>query len=107
MDRFVFESLERRTLLAFNPTPQEQELLDLTNRMRQDPTDELNLLIHSSNADVNDAINFFKVNLTVLAQQWAKLTPVQPLAWNASLRGDHRAREAMLDADEQTHQAPG
>ena len=108
MDRVVVEPLESRTLFALNPTPAEQELLDLTNRMRTDPADELNLLIHSNNADVNSAISFFKVNLTVLAQQWASLTPIQPLAWNASLRGAAIAHtQAMLDADEQTHQAPG
>src|SRR5437899_1411017 len=92
-------SLEPRVLLSFDPTAREQELLELLNRMRQDPADELPLLINSSDGDVNSAISQFHVNKTVLAQQWASLTAQQPLAWNESLYDSARAHsQAMLDA---------
>jgi Ca2+-binding RTX toxin-like protein len=106
--RHLVENLESRTLFALNPTPREQQLLEMLNRMRQNPQAELNILLNTNDADVQDALSFFDVNKTVLAQQFANLTPAQPLAWNASLRGAAIAHsQAMLDADEQTHQAPG
>src|SRR5262245_20521376 len=106
--RLAIENLEKRLLFALNPTAREQELLEMLNRMRTNPAAELNILTHTKNKDVLDALSFFGVDLNVLAQQWSKLVPVQPLAWNASLRNaaiDHS--QAMIDADEQTHQAPG
>lgn len=102
------EILEPRLLLALNPTPREQELLEMLNRFRTNPQGELNILLNTKNQDVQDALNFFNVNLTVLKQQFDQLLPAQPLAWNASLRGAAIAHSnAMLAADEQTHQAPG
>src|SRR5205807_9845960 len=96
------ENLESRLLFALNPTPREQELLEMLNRMRTNPQAELNILTHTKNKDVLDALTFFNVDLTVLGQQFAKLKAVQPLAWDASLRGSAVAHsQAMLDADEQ------
>ncbi|HEX3358812.1 MAG TPA: CAP domain-containing protein [Tepidisphaeraceae bacterium] len=103
-----FESLENRLLMTFNPSGREQEMLQLVNRMRTNPAAELNLLTQSNNADVNNAINFFHVNLKVLAQQWAKLTPVAPLAWNANLYNSATGHSQMMIAkDQQSHQLPG
>ena len=69
----VVENLERRLLFALNPTPREQELLEMLNRMRTNPQGELNILLHTKNKDVQDALSFFNVDLNVLAQQFAKL----------------------------------
>jgi Ca2+-binding RTX toxin-like protein len=102
------ENLERRLLFALTITPREQELLEMLNRMRTNPQAEYNILTQTKNKDVLDAINFFGVNLTVLKQQFDALTPVQPLAWDASLRGAALGHsQAMITADSQTHQAPG
>ena len=102
------ETLESRVLFALTITPREQELLEMLNRMRTNPQGELKILLNTKDADVQDALSFFNVNLTVLAQQFAKLTPAQPLAWDASLNGAAMAHsQAMIDADQQTHQAPG
>ncbi len=102
------ETLESRVLFALTITPREQELLEMLNRMRTNPQGELKILLNTKDADVQDALSFFNVNLTVLAQQFAKLTPAQPLAWDASLAGAAMAHsQAMIDADQQTHQAPG
>ncbi|NEP14710.1 MAG: hypothetical protein F6K14_31850 [Symploca sp. SIO2C1] len=90
------------------PTAQEQYMLELTNRMRINPLDELDILINSSDADVNGAINFFDVDLGLLATQWSSLTPVQPLAWSQQLHdaaNDHS--QLMIEEDEQSHQLPG
>ncbi|MEO1146835.1 MAG: CAP domain-containing protein [Cyanobacteria bacterium J06638_22] len=100
--------------MAFNPTPAEQEMLELLNRMRMNPSAELNLLVNnldpisSSDPDVNSAIRFFEVDGNVLASQWSQLTPVPPLAWNESLyNASRRHSRDMINADEQTHQLPG
>ncbi len=111
----LLEALERRELLTFDPTPNEQYLMEMLNRMRLHPSAELGYMTsslgaqaRSANSDIDGALLAFHTNGTVLAQQWASLTAVQPLAWNADL---YEAAEghntAMIAADEQTHQAPG
>src|SRR3954453_18325231 len=82
----MLENLESRTLFALTITPREQELLEMVNRMRTAPQAELNILLQTKNTDVQAAMEFFGTDLTVLAQQFSKLTPAQPLAWDASLR---------------------
>ncbi|MEO1210407.1 MAG: CAP domain-containing protein [Cyanobacteria bacterium J06638_20] len=100
--------------MAFNPTPAEQEMLELLNRMRMNPSAELTLLVNSldpigsADPDVNSALQFFGVDGNVLASQWSQLTPVAPLAWNESLyNASRRHNRDMINADEQAHQLPG
>jgi Ca2+-binding RTX toxin-like protein len=102
------ESLELRRYLSFNPSGREQEMMELLNRMRTDPAGELPLLIHSKDANVNNALDFFNVNASVLADQWASLDPVQPLAWNSQLYDAAEGHtELMLEQDQQSHQLSG
>ncbi len=104
----TLELLENRWLLAVDPSPQEQEMLELINRMRTNPAAELALLTKSSDADVNAAIAFFKVNMTVLAQQWAKLDPAQPLAWNDALYKSAKTHSNLgVSKDSPDAQLPG
>lgn len=104
----LLDSLESRWLFAFNPTGREQELMEYLNRFRANPVAEYNLVANSSDATVNGAIAFFSVNKAVLLQQFNALKAVPPLAWNAALTTAALAHNnAMLSADEQTHQAPG
>jgi uncharacterized protein YkwD len=91
-----------------HPSAQEQEMLELINRMRMKPANELNLLVNSSDAQVNKALNFFNVNLAQLSQQWSQLTPVQPLAWSNELHnGALNHSLLMIQEDTQSHQLPG
>lgn len=109
------ESLEARLLLTFDPTPAEQHMLELLNRFRTNPADELELMTsslgnpaRSDDPDVDSALRFFETKGTTLVQQWASLVAVQPLAWNEALynaAAGHTQR--MIDSDLQTHQAPG
>jgi Ca2+-binding RTX toxin-like protein len=102
------ETLELRRYLSFDPTAREQEMLELVNRMRTNPAGELPLLIHSKDADVNNALDFFNVNTSVLADQWASLSPVQPVAWNEQLYDAADTHtELMLAQDQQSHQLSG
>jgi hypothetical protein len=100
------EALEDRTLLAAGI--QEEYALELINRLRTNPQAELPLLLNSTDPDVQNALSFFHVDRTVLAQQWASLTPVQPLAWNDILAGTAVAHSQLMNQfDEQSHQLPG
>ncbi len=111
----MFEVLETRQLLVFDPSPNEQYLMELLNRMRMNPAAELGLLTsslgnpaRSSDPDVDSALRYFHTSGTVLAQQWTSLTAVQPLAWNDKLYASAEGHNAaMIAADQQTHQAPG
>jgi hypothetical protein len=100
------EALEDRTLLAAGI--QEEYALELINRLRTNPQAELPLLLNSTDPNVQNALTFFHVDRTVLAQQWASLTPVQPLAWNDILAGTAVAHSQLMNTDDQqAHQLPG
>ncbi len=95
-------------IFSLNPSGYEQEMLELVNRMRLNPAAELNYLLNSGNPDINSALSFFKVDRTVLANQWARLTAVQPLAWSGSLlNGAYNHNLLMIAQDSQSHQLSG
>jgi hypothetical protein len=100
------ESLEERLTPAAGV--QEQYMLDLINRFRQNPAAELSLLLNSTDPYVNQDLSFFGVDRSVLAAQWATLSPVPPLAWNDALGSSALAHsQAMLAAQDQSHQVAG
>jgi len=112
--RFSVESLEPRTLLSglaagvsVGPSPREQLMLNLLNRLRTKPAQELPLILKSKDPDVQNALSFFKVDQKKLAADWASLTPVPPLAWNDALAKAAKVHsDKMLAADQQSHQLP-
>lgn len=102
------EQLEDRALMSFDPSGQEQYLLELTNRMRMAPAAELGRLLNSNDAYVRSALDFFGVDRQQLDEQWAALAPAAPLAFNPALWQTARAHSAaMLQFDLQAHQLPG
>lgn len=111
----TLEALEPRRLMVFDPSPNEQYMMELLNRMRMNPAAELGLLTtslgnpaRSSNGAVDGALQYFHTSGPALASQWQSLTPAQPLAWNERLYVAAEGHNgAMIGADEQTHQAPG
>ncbi|MCA9264504.1 MAG: hypothetical protein KDA60_11670 [Planctomycetales bacterium] len=109
------ESLESRRLLAFDPTPLEQEMFEHINRMRMDPQGELSVLFESLSPtlDARDlfvqaAVDFFEVDAATLQTQWSELVAVSPLAWASEL---HDAADGhndlIIEYDLQSHQLPG
>jgi len=101
------ESLESRTLLS-GPSPREQQMLELINRLRQHPAEELPRILESTDPDVQNALAFFQVDPAELARQWKSLTPVAPLAWNEALSRAARSHtQQMIAGDQQSHQLPG
>ncbi len=73
-------------LVANEPTAHEQYMLELINRMRMNPAAELPLLTNASEQNIDSAIEYFNLDLDVLADQWNTLIPAQPLAWSAELK---------------------
>jgi hypothetical protein len=98
----TLETLEER--LTPSAGVQEQYMLDLINRFRQNPAAELTLILNANDANVNNDLAYFHVDRTVLAAQWPTLT-APPLAWNDSLASAALAHsQAMLAAQDQSHQ---
>ncbi len=92
--------------MAFNPSGEEQEVLELMNRMRQNPAAELDLLL--ADADAQSAISYFGINSSLLRNQWSTLQPTTPLAWSPNLyqiATEHS--QAMIQTDQQAHNLPG
>lgn len=99
------------------PTADEQYMLEMINRMRTRPQQELDLLANinygaattfaspsSADPNVAAALNFFNVRPDILVTQWSALSPTQPLAWNLQL-GDSSSTysQVMIDSDQQGH----
>ncbi len=65
--------------MALNPRAQEQEMLELVNPMRLNPAAAYHLLVNAGDPDVNSAISYFNVNLSVLAASGGRGSPRSPL----------------------------
>jgi Ca2+-binding RTX toxin-like protein len=90
------------------PTAQDQEMLELVNRLRQNPSAELDLLLNSSDPKINQALDFFKVNRDALRQDWQQLKPVAPVAWSSELdQAASTHNQLMIANDQQSHSLPG
>lgn len=89
--KLLVESLEKRRLMAFDPSAVEQELLQLINRFRSDPAGEFNRLIASQSplksfdAEVTPQLDFSKVDGAMLRSELSALSAAPPLAWNEIL----------------------
>lgn len=83
-------------------------MLELLNRMRENPAAELPILLNSNDADVNGALAYFNVNRSVLQTQWNSLVPAPALAWNDNLAAAAAYHNSqMLATGLQSHQVPG
>lgn len=90
-----------------NPNALEQYMLELINRMRMNPGHEYDILVNSTNPDIQSALNFFPVNLTELQSQWEQLQPAQPVAWSNKLHDSAVTHsQLMIDNNQQSHNLP-
>lgn len=93
------------------PTNHEQLMLELVNRTRMDPAGEYDRLIQNNagvTSGIESAIDYFGVDLTALASQFAEMEAVAPLAWNEDLAEAANGHTALLiQNDSQSHQEPG
>lgn len=85
------EPLESRRLFAIDPTGDEQEMLQLINRFRTDPTGEFDRLFSSASplkardGSMQADLDFFKVDGNLLRSEFAALSPVMPVTWNEAI----------------------
>src|SRR5258706_1399270 len=97
--RPTLEPLDPRTLLS-GPSPREQQMLELINRLRLHPAAELPLILQSRDPDVQNALAFFHVDRAQLANDWTGLTPVAPLPWIDSIaKTDLTLTHQLLSTD--------
>ncbi len=90
------------------PTANEQELLELLNRMRLNPGAELALLLDAPDGDVQYALNYYGIDRALLTAQWSKLTAVAPLAWSSELNASATGHNlATIVQKQQAHVLPG
>lgn len=89
------------------PSSAEQYLLELTNRIRLDPENELGRILGSRDREINDALDYFNTDLSVLQQQWTTLEAAPPLAWSGELHNSAETHnQRMIAADTQSHFLP-
>lgn len=89
-------------------------MLQLVNRFRTDPQGELSRLvsrldpIRSFDGMIQQQLDYWRVDGSVLARQWQQLSAVPPLIWNAALYDAAQSHNAaMIAFDDQRHQFPG
>jgi hypothetical protein len=76
---------------GLHPNGEEQEMLWLQNRARQDPTEEGLWLASETDPDVAGGRDFFNVNLNMLRNQFAALPATPPAAFDRRLYEAARA----------------
>jgi hypothetical protein len=96
------------------PTNEEQEMLELINRARYDPSGEFDELILNADsqtgisAGITGALRYFDVDMDLLLSQFNSYTTVPPLAWNSALSGSAEIHsQGMITYDTQSHNLPG
>jgi uncharacterized protein YkwD len=92
----------------------EQYLLELIDEARLDPVQNIARFVSSfqplkaTQANIQNAIDYFGVSGSALQAQFAALVPAQPLAFSTTLADAARSHNAaMITADSQSHQVAG
>jgi Domain of unknown function (DUF4114)/Cysteine-rich secretory protein family len=90
-------------------TPQEQELLELLNRLRMYPESELSMLLNSVDSYVKYALfDYYQVDIDRVKSQWQHLRSTAPLAWSSELKdAAFGHNQKMIQQDTQAHTLPG
>ncbi|MCP5558222.1 MAG: PEP-CTERM sorting domain-containing protein [Verrucomicrobiaceae bacterium] len=106
-------------LRAADPTAEQQYWLELINRMRMSPADELNRLVNfsspgvwaatkSDDPDVQAALDYFGTSAADLQAQWNTLSSAPALAWNSHLNESATSySNLMVTSDAQEHDLDG
>jgi Domain of unknown function (DUF4114) len=90
------------------PTANEQELLELMNRMRLNPSAELALLLDLQDGGVQYGLEYYGIDRALLTTQWNKLKAVAPLAWSSELNVSAYGHNlATIAQKQQAHVLPG
>ncbi|EPX82423.1 M10 family metallopeptidase C-terminal domain-containing protein [Salipiger mucosus] len=89
------------------PSADEQLMLEMLNRARADPTGEYVHLVTNANAPIQNALDFFGTDLSLLQTQLDGYSSQAPLAWDGLLADSARTHnQLMIDFDTQSHNLP-
>lgn len=106
-------------LSAADPTADQQYWLELINRFRSDPQNELGKLVNfsspgvwgtpkSDDAYIANALNYFGTSAADLASQFSSLTAAPPVAWSSALNTSATSySDLMVTNDQQSHTLDG
>jgi hypothetical protein len=87
-----------------HPNAEEQTYVWLMNRARQDPSAEGAYLANTGNADVDFAIDYFNVDINLLATEFNALAAKPPAAFDRRLyEAAYAHSEDMIQRDAQDH----
>ncbi len=101
---FVTEWTLHKTADGAHPDGVEQAYVWLMNRARRDPVAEGLFLAATGDARIQGAISYFKVNLTLLRQEFAAIAPKPPAAFDVRLYEAALAHSLdLIDRDAQDH----
>ncbi len=104
---------------AGDPTADQQYWLELINRFRSDPQNELARLVNfsspgvwgtpkSDDAYIANALNFFGTSASDLAAQFPALSAAPPVAWSSALNVSAKDySNLMVTSDQQSHTLDG
>jgi hypothetical protein len=104
---------------AADPSNDQQYWLELVNRMRMNPSAELDLLVNltspgtwdspkSDDPSVAAALDFYGTDAATLSSQWSTLVSAPPVAWNGSLaQSAGTYSDIMVTQDRQDHNLDG
>lgn len=100
----TLEWVLHRTADGMHPDGNEQQLVWLMNRARQDPTDEGIWLATSNDPDIAFGRSYFNVDLDELEIEFAALEPAPPAAFDRRVYDAARLHaEALIERDAQDH----
>ena len=90
------------------PSVQEQQLLDLINRLRAAPGAEAARMLTEAGSNVTAALRYFGVDTAAFRTALAAEPGAAPVAWNTDLASSALGHsQAMIAGDSQSHQLPG
>lgn len=114
-----WEAGQGDSAFAADPTAEQQYWLELTNRFRSDPQDELEKLVNfsspgvwdapkSDDAYIANALNYFGTSAGDLAAQFSALSAAPPVAWSSALNiSATNYSNLMVTSDQQSHTLDG
>lgn len=106
-------------LNAADPTAEQQYMLELLNRFRSDPQNELSRWVNfsapgvwdtpkSDDAYIASALNYFGTSASDIAAQFSILSAAPPVAWNSALNvSATNYSNLMVTSDQQSHSLDG
>ncbi len=87
-----------------HPDGNEQAMIWLMNRARSNPTKEGLFLSDTGDSQVASAINYFKVNLSILKSEFAAIAPMEPAAFDRRIyEGSQTHSLDLIARDAQDH----